>query len=55
MFDHPDVDSENHIRGNPVGTENVTNNTEEFVNTVTVKANVLEEWNACFWIYKKYI
>ena len=34
----------------PVGTENVTNNTEWFVNKVTVKAAVLEEWNACFCI-----
>ena len=48
MFDHPDMDCETHIWGNTVETENVTNNTEDYVNRLTVKAVVLEEWYACF-------
>ena len=44
VFDHTDVDCETYILGgNHVGTENATMDTELFVNTVTVKAAVLEE------------
>ena len=48
MFDHPDMDCDPHIWGNTLGTENVTNNTEDYV-----KAVVLEEWFACFRVLKK--
>ena len=37
------MDYETHIRGNPVGTRNVTNNTAEWlVNTVKIKGYVLD-------------
>ena len=42
-----------HKRRNSVATENITNNKEKIVNTVTIKADRLEEWNACFLERKK--
>ena len=42
------MNCESHIGENPLGPENVTNNTEQFVNTLTVKAVVLEKWNEYF-------
>ena len=44
IYDHPYIDCKTYIRGNHIGIENITNNTEEFVNTVTVKADMLKEW-----------
>ena len=52
MFDHPDVDCETPTRGNPVGTENITKKNRKIVNSVTVKAAVVEELNVCFFIKK---
>ena len=50
MFYYPD--GETHIRGNPVGTVNATNNTDWVLNKGTEKVSV--EWNAGYCI-KNYV
>ena len=49
MFDHTHVYCETQIRG--WSCRNCSN-MEWFVNTVTIKVTMLEEWNACFCIAK---